>query len=175
VDEIGDLLLRARDGDRWAFGTAARLLEHDLRRMATHLVGPDEADDVAQEALLRLWLSLGRFRGEAGGRTYAYSIARRTCVDAVRRRLRRRRVSAALGTRRVDTVDGGAFTAVHFDDLLRGLDGDRTAAFVLTQLIGLSYAEAAEVCEVPIGTIRSRVARAREDLVAAWQSAENTA
>jgi RNA polymerase sigma-70 factor (ECF subfamily) len=46
------------------------------------------------------------------------------------------------------------------------LSPDRRDAFVLTQLVGLSYPEAAEVCGVPIGTIRSRVARAREDLVA---------
>jgi RNA polymerase sigma-70 factor (ECF subfamily) len=52
-------------------------------------------------------------------------------------------------------------------DLLRGLAGPRRAAFVLTQVVGLSYVEAAAVEGVPVGTIRSRVARAREDLVAA--------
>jgi RNA polymerase sigma-70 factor (ECF subfamily) len=51
--------------------------------------------------------------------------------------------------------------------LVTALDPDRRAAFVLTQLLDLSYAEAADVCECPVGTIRSRVARAREDLVAA--------
>jgi RNA polymerase sigma-70 factor (ECF subfamily) len=51
--------------------------------------------------------------------------------------------------------------------LLDGLDPDRREAFVLTQLIGLSYAEAADVCGCPVGTIRSRVARARDDLVSA--------
>src|SRR5580692_7453337 len=56
----------------------------------------------------------------------------------------------------------GAQTTV--DLLLAALDPDRRAAFVLTQLLGCSYAEAAQVCDCPIGTIRSRVARAREDL-----------
>jgi len=51
--------------------------------------------------------------------------------------------------------------------LVEGLDLDRRAAFVLTQLLGLTYAEAAAACGVPVGTIRSRVARAREDLLAA--------
>ena len=50
-------------------------------------------------------------------------------------------------------------------DLLARLDGDRREAFVLTQLLGLPYAEAAEVAGCPVGTIRSRVARARADLV----------
>jgi RNA polymerase sigma-70 factor (ECF subfamily) len=48
------------------------------------------------------------------------------------------------------------------------LDRDRREAFVLTQLLGMSYAEAADVCGCPVGTIRSRVARARGDLVAAF-------
>ena len=54
-------------------------------------------------------------------------------------------------------------------DLVAGLDPQRRDAFVVTQLIGLSYAEAAEVCGCPVGTIRSRVARARDDLVAAMR------
>jgi RNA polymerase sigma-70 factor (ECF subfamily) len=49
--------------------------------------------------------------------------------------------------------------------LLPALDGDRREAFVLTQIVGLSYAEAAEVCDCPVGTIRSRVARARAELI----------
>jgi RNA polymerase sigma-70 factor (ECF subfamily) len=55
---------------------------------------------------------------------------------------------------------------VTLEQLLAALDLDRRAAFVLTQLVGYSYAEAAQACGVPIGTIRSRVARAREVLVA---------
>ena len=51
--------------------------------------------------------------------------------------------------------------------LLDGLESDRRDALVLTQVLGLSYAEAAEVCGCPTGTIRSRVARAREDLITA--------
>ncbi|MBO0876760.1 MAG: hypothetical protein J2P19_25575 [Pseudonocardia sp.] len=50
--------------------------------------------------------------------------------------------------------------------VLDGLDPDRRLAFLLTQLLGLSYLEAAQVCGCPVGTIRSRVARARDDLVA---------
>jgi RNA polymerase sigma-70 factor (ECF subfamily) len=51
--------------------------------------------------------------------------------------------------------------------LLDGLESDRRDALVLTQVLGLSYSEAAEVCGCPLGTIRSRVARARDDLIAA--------
>ena len=66
------------------------------------------------------------------------------------------------GTDGADRVAEGATVA----DLLTRLDPDRREAFVLTQIVGLPYAEAAEVAGCPVGTIRSRVARARADLVA---------
>ncbi len=56
--------------------------------------------------------------------------------------------------------------AISVEALLTGLDPDRRLAFVLTQVLGLSYQEAAEICDCPVGTIRSRVARARADLLA---------
>jgi RNA polymerase sigma-70 factor (ECF subfamily) len=60
------------------------------------------------------------------------------------------------------------------DELITRLGDDRREAFVLTQVIGCSYEEAAEICGVPVGTIRSRVARARGDLIEAVRSAEAT-
>jgi RNA polymerase sigma-70 factor (ECF subfamily) len=66
-----------------------------------------------------------------------------------------------------DLVPGRALAA-----LLQTLDPQQREAFVLTQLHGLSYAEAAEVCAVPVGTIRSRVARARASLVAGVRAAD---
>jgi RNA polymerase sigma-70 factor (ECF subfamily) len=70
----------------------------------------------------------------------------------------------ALAEDRSDRPDPG----FELDDLLADLDPDRRTSFVLTQLLGYSYAEAAEVCECPVGTIRSRVARARAELAEAW-------
>ena len=61
------------------------------------------------------------------------------------------------------------------DDLLSSLEHDQRAAFVLTQVLGYSYAEAAEVCGVRIGTIRSRVARARVELVGRVHAADTDA
>jgi RNA polymerase sigma-70 factor (ECF subfamily) len=58
--------------------------------------------------------------------------------------------------------------SVALQAMLAGLDPQRREAFVLTQLVGMSYAEAADVCSCPVGTIRSRVARARDDLVEAF-------
>ena len=103
----------------------------------------------------------------AGARTWLLSIARRAAVDAVRGASRRRRLIGLLTAR--TTTDGGTVglaDGVLTDHALALLDVDRRVAFTLTQLMGFDYAGAAEVCGCPIGTIRSRVARAREQLVA---------
>ncbi len=95
------------------------------------------------------------------------SIARRSAVDAVRAAGRRRRLARLLSSRAEPDVSPGLADGVLSEQALAVLDPDRRAAFVLTQLLGFDYATAAEVCDCPVGTIRSRVARAREQLVAA--------
>ncbi len=72
-------------------------------------------------------------------------------------------------------ADSAGSSGSEFDDLIAGLDPDRRAAFVMTQLLGMSYGEVAEVCAVPVGTIRSRVSRARADLLAALSDGDELA
>jgi len=169
VDELTRLFLAARDGDRTALLHAVRTSQADVWRLAYHLVGPDDADDVTQDAFMRAWKALPAFRGDSSARTWLLSITRRACADQVRRNVRRRRLAARLeqqagalpgGGATVDPSDAHAVSAL-VDELPR----DQREAFVLTQVIGCSYAEAAAACGVPIGTIRSRVARARDQLV----------
>jgi RNA polymerase sigma-70 factor (ECF subfamily) len=92
----------------------------------------------------------------------------------VRRRVRQRRLSTRLTERATLTSTSTPDTAGShaLEALLDTLEPDRREAFVLTQVAGCSYADAAEICGVPVGTIRSRVARAREDLVAEVRAAE---
>src|SRR5690606_30170214 len=99
--------------------------------------------------------------------------------DATRSRIRRRRRGArihsfaAIDLSTASSNDAAnAHSVAGLDDLVLGLDHDRRAAFVLTQITGLRYEEAADVLGVPVGTIRSRVSRARADLVAAMTPAD---
>jgi RNA polymerase sigma-70 factor (ECF subfamily) len=174
VDELTRLLVAGRDGDRTALGAAIRRSQPEVWRLAAHLVSRAEADDVTQEVFLRAYRALPGFRAEASARTWLLSIARRTCADAVRRARRQRRLHERITGRRAagdETVraDDGS---VCLDDLVARLDEERRSAFVLTQLLGCSYHEAAEVCDTPVGTIRSRVARARADLLEQLRAAE---
>lgn len=171
MDRLTQLLLDAQQGDDEALERFVISTQHDVMAVCRHLGDRDNADDLAQETYRRAIASLHRFRADGPARHWLLTIARRTCADATRRRIRRRRRQPTVewseeihGIQPVsDTTD--------LDELIDALDPDRRAAFVLTQISGLSYAEAADVLEVPIGTIRSRVARARLDLVAALDAA----
>ena len=171
VDELARFAADAAEGDPLAAAALVRATQSDVWRLCAALGDRDSADDLTQETYLRAFGSLARFEGRSSVRTWLLSIARRTCADAVRAKRRRRLtlvrddadLEALAGTDGADRLAEGSAVA----DLLVRLDPERREAFVLTQLLGLPYAEAAGVVGCPIGTIRSRVARARADLVAA--------
>ncbi|TFV89831.1 sigma-70 family RNA polymerase sigma factor [Blastococcus sp. CT_GayMR16] len=170
MDELERIAAGAAGGDPLAAAALVRATQSDVWRLCAALGDRSSADDLTQETYLRAFGSLHRFENRSSVRTWLLAIARRVCADAVRSRRRRRltlvRDDADLELFQrdgalVDAVAEGAAAA----DLLARLDPDRREAFVLTQLLGLSYAEAAEVAGCPVGTIRSRIARARADLV----------
>ncbi|SDG98154.1 sigma-70 family RNA polymerase sigma factor [Klenkia brasiliensis] len=166
VDELARVARDAADGDPLAAAALVRATQADVWRLCAHLGDRQSADDLTQETYLRAFGSLHRFAGRSTVRTWLLSIARRTCADAIRSR-RRRRLVLVGDDELLERTDGADRTGegAAVDDLLARLHPDRREAFVLTQLMGLPYAEAAEVAGVPVGTIRSRVARARGDLV----------
>lgn len=178
-DEVTRLALAARAGDRAAAAAFIRATQHDVHRFVVHLVGQAEAEDLTQETYLRAMRSLSRFAARSSAKTWLFSIARRVAVDHVRMTVRRPRIADLedwQGTADATLArDSGGFEeGVLLWQTLASLPLDRREAFVATQVAGLSYAEAAQVCGCPVGTIRSRVARAREELVAAVRSAERT-
>lgn len=156
--------LRAKAGDRRALDDLMRGLHPDVWRLCRYLGSPSDPDDLTQETFERVLKSLHRFRADAPVRAWALSIARRVCADSTRRAQRERRLDARLKADH-DRSHHHDFSWHEIDELLGELDDDRREAFVLTQLVGLTYEEAADALDCPIGTIRSRVARARTDLL----------
>lgn len=165
MDELTQLLIDAADGDRDALANLVAGSQADVWRFCSSLVGPGAADDAVQETFVRAWRSARTFRAEASARTWLLAIARRVSY-AMLKQAARHRSEPGAGPSAGDRVADAA-EVVALNDLVEGLDRDRRSAFVLTQLLGLGYAEAAQVCGCPVGTIRSRVARARADLIAA--------
>jgi RNA polymerase sigma-70 factor (ECF subfamily) len=174
-EEVTAAALAAQDGDAAAAASFVRATQADVWRLCASLGDREEADDLAQETYLRAFRALPRFAGRSSARTWLLAIARRVCADHVRDRRRRPRIdpAAAVGGRPAGTPDVGE--GVTLRALLAQLEPDRREAFVLTQVVGLAYAEAAVVCGCPVGTIRSRVARAREQLVTALDGRQDAA
>jgi len=172
VDHLTRLLITARDGDREALERFVAETQADVWKMCRYLGDLEYADDLAQETYERAIGSIHRFRADGSARGWLLTIARRTCVDHTRRASRRRRLErAVLANSTAGSLDGSVISPdmsgrVDLDDVVSHLDDDRRSAFVLTQILGMQYDEVAEVLGCPIGTVRSRVARARRDLVA---------
>ncbi|MGP3969748.1 sigma-70 family RNA polymerase sigma factor [Streptomyces sp. 6N223] len=173
--------LAAGDGDPEAVEHFILALHHDVRRYVTYLgVDPQAADDLAQETFLRALRSLHRFEGRSSARSWLLSIARRAVIDSLRHAAARPRLSHTDDWQRAAERAQprglpGFEDGIALGELLAALPDERREAFVLTQLLGLPYAEAARVSACPVGTVRSRVARARAFLIQSLHDAERRA
>ncbi|MFI6146947.1 sigma-70 family RNA polymerase sigma factor [Streptomyces sp. NPDC051109] len=181
-DESTTLLaLAARDGDPVAVDRFVRALHRDVRRYVAYLsADPQSADDLTQETFLRALGSLPRFEGRSSARTWLLSIARRTVVDSLRHKAARPRISDRddwqTAAERAQPRDLPGFEdGIALAELLGTIPAERREVFVLTQVLGLPYAEAASALGCPIGTVRSRVARARTSLLALLADADTDA
>jgi RNA polymerase sigma-70 factor (ECF subfamily) len=171
------LVRRVQDGDRRAFDLLVRKYQHKVIGVISRYVADwAECQDIAQEAFVRAFRAIGNFRGESAFYTWLYRIATNTAKNWL--------VSQG---RRPPTDDVPVDDAVHLDaairlkdgstperELLRqeieasvtaavdGLPEELRMAITLREVDGLSYEEIAETMNCPIGTVRSRIFRARE-------------
>jgi RNA polymerase sigma-70 factor (ECF subfamily) len=167
--DLDHLLEEAARGSRLAYAGFVRATSREVHGFCRRMLGADDAEDAVQEVYLALWRSLGSFRFEASARTYLFVIARRVAVRHATRHRRWRELAGAVAAPEAVTATGAA---VELHEALASLDLDKRTAIVLTNVLGFSYAEAATICGCPVGTIRSRVARAREQLSAGLTAAE---
>jgi RNA polymerase sigma-70 factor, ECF subfamily len=129
------------------------------------MAGTANADDLVQETFARALDSAPRFRAESAVTTWLIGIARHVCLDHIRSCKRRRARDSTVLSSSPQTVGPDHSERIAIRELVKTLDPDQREAFVLTQMLGLSYHEAAALSRCPIGTIRSRVTRARSHLI----------
>ena len=168
-DHVTHALLAAQDGDPTAFDRFVRLTVDDITPYCRYLGDRNHLDDLVQDTYLRALRSMHTYRGDTPALRWLLTLARRACADAVRGHERARRTELS----RRPTVEHTS--SVEIELLLHELPDDQRQAFVLTQLLGYPYGEAADICDCPIGTIRSRVARARTTLARALVAIERFA
>ncbi|MBU6529707.1 sigma-70 family RNA polymerase sigma factor [Streptomyces sp. NPDC057245] len=170
--------LAARGGDPDAADHFVRALHGDVLRYVTYLSGdPQAAHDLTQDTFTRAFGSLHRFEGRASARTWLLTIARRAVADSLRRAAARPRIADAVdwqaAVERAQPCGLPGFEdGLALLDLLEVLSDERREAFLLTQIVGLSYEEAAGFVGCPVGTVRSRVSRSRAILERLLREAE---
>jgi RNA polymerase sigma factor (sigma-70 family) len=155
---------RAAAGDGAAFAMLVEKYERPLRAFLGRLAGPDLADDIAQEAFLKAWRAAGQYDGRARYSTWLTRIAWRCRLDDLRR--------AVVVVDEPEPIAEGA-DAADVNDMLARLKFNERAALVLCEGHGWTHEEAAGMMDLPLGTLKSTVARAKAKCRAMWNGDSN--
>jgi RNA polymerase sigma-70 factor (ECF subfamily) len=185
------LVVRVQAGDKQAYGLLVSKYQRKLLRLISRLVrDPAEAEDVAQEAFIKAYRALPGFRGESAFYTWLYRIGVNTAKNWLVANGRRAPTSTELDNeeaenygehdllRDVDTPERLLMTKQIGDTVnlaMADLPEELRTAITLREIDGLSYEEIAQVMECPIGTVRSRIFRAREAIAAKLRPLLDTA
>ncbi len=173
-----ELVARAKGGDQEAFAQLVEQTQDRVYSLALRMVGdPEDAADLAQEALLSAWKGLPRFQGEAAFSTWLYRLTSNACIDFLRREKRRRAGGSILyldaGGEEGGSIDLPDYGADPHRQLEQGevrsqiaqalaeLSPEHRQVLSLREVAGLSYTEIAAALGVEEGTVKSRIARAR--------------
>jgi RNA polymerase sigma-70 factor, ECF subfamily len=143
----------------------------DVYRFVLRIVRQRQtAEDVTQDAFLKAYLALPRFRRHAKFSTWLFGIAHNTAVDAIRRSARQQRLVAAATSERAPPEPG---MRLELTAALDGLPDELRRAFTLVEVFGFNYAEASTILGWPIGTLKSRMHRARRLLIDALSAGDD--
>ena len=176
-DSDHELVERVQRGERKAFDLLVLKYQHRIAKLiARYVHDPSEVFDVAQEAFIKAYRAIPRFRGDSAFYTWMYRIAINTAKNHLAAQARRPRESgvdvtdaeqfdSATDLRDTATPEGLALTEEIQQTVIAAIEAlpeDLKVAISLRELEGLSYEDIAQVMECPIGTVRSRIFRARE-------------
>jgi len=155
---------RAAGGDGAAFAMLVEKYERPLRGFLARTIGLEHADDIAQEAFIKAWRAAGQYDGRARYSTWLTRIAWRCRLDALRKERK---------TETMDESAGYAPPSGEAEDMLARLSETERASLVLCEGHGWTHAEAAELLGMPLGTLKSTVARAKAKCRAMWEGADH--
>ena len=163
------VVLEAQRGKAAAFETLVRAYQAPVWRLVRQLVRDETAaEDVTQEAFLRAYRFLPRYKGDSRFSTWLLCVARNCAMDELRRFERRQKLVERLRARpQQPAFDQGLPLEVR--DVLASLPAELREPIVLIDMLGVSYAEVSVILKTPVGTIKSRVHRGRLMIVAALQ------
>jgi len=188
VDQL--LVQRVQRGEKAAFDLLVIKYQRKIFRLLSRLIrDPAEVEDVAQEAFIKAYRALPNFRGDSAFYTWLYRIAINTAKNWLVSQGRRAPTSTEADIEEAETFDDGEQlrdlntpdamlltkqVANAVNRAIEQLPEDLKTAIVLRELEGLSYEEIAETMNCPIGTVRSRIFRAREAIAEELRPVLNT-
>lgn len=164
------LVARALAGDEQAFAALVERYGQPILSLCfASTLDAAEAEDLSQEIFVSAWRNLGRFRGESSFSTWLFALARNACIDRSRRSRRRPLVGPPEHASELAALEpsAGAIDAAEVFAAARTLSLPLRQAVLLRDLQGLSYEEIAVLEDIPVGTVRSRIAAARAALAEA--------
>lgn len=139
----------------------------DVHRFVVRIVrNVQTAEDVTQDAFIKAYVALPRFRWRAKFSTWLFGIAHNCAVDAVRASARRERLLASATTERAPPDPS---IRIALESALDTLPDDLRRAFTLVEVVGFSYEETSTILDWPVGTLKSRMHRARRLLIEALE------
>lgn len=168
LDDEAALARKAARGDAGAFTQLVRLHERPLRRFLARLVRGDGADDIAQEVFIKAWRMREGWRGEGRYGAWLMGIAWTSFLDFRRSRSRQARGDSHVTTEETPRIDAEA--AIDLAQAIAALDERTRAAAQLCFAEGYSNGEAAAILQLPLGTLKSMLARARAQLAATLEN-----
>lgn len=168
--ELAELLLRSRQGDKEAFTRLAEQYHSYIWRVAWRFMGNrEDAEDLAQEIWMKVFMQLPGYKGEAAFTTWLYRVAANTCRDALRQRYRRREESWEAEVPAPERLDIEG--ELDIQQLLNLLPPEQRLVLICRDVQGFSYEEIAALLGINKGTVKSRLARARQNLRQLWLAA----
>lgn len=174
------LISRARGGDREAFGALVEQYRDNVYRLAYRMCGNAyDADEAAQEAFVAAWRALPNFRGDAKFSTWLYRLTTNAAIDVMRREKRHQTVGDGEMVDLADDADSPQETVERTEQqeavqkALATLSEEYREVLLLRYMEELDYAEIAEVLQLPSGTVKSRINRAKAALKAALLKSGN--
>ena len=172
------LVERVQGGDKEAFGLLVTKYQRRLNRLLSRLIrDPAEVEDVAQETFIKAYRALGSFRGESAFYTWLYRIGINTAKNYLVSQRRRAPTTTGFDAAEAEAFEEGdqlrdintperllmtRQIGETVEQAMAALPEELRTAIVLRELEGMSYEEIANIMECPIGTVRSRIFRARE-------------
>lgn len=175
-----ELIKRSQRGDTDAFQKLAQSYKSRIYSLALRMLGnPTDAEDAAEESVIKLYYSMKKFRGQSSFSTWVYAVTRNTCLDMLRKNEKKRtdidleEVEYFITSHDGDPEEASerGHKVAFLKKAINSLPEENRKTLILREMDGYSYEEIAELLNVSVGTVKSRISRAKERIRSEFEKA----